>query len=195
MEKFRNKYRIPTNRWQNWDYGSNSAYYITICTKNRIYYFGNVTDKIMQLSESGKIAEDLWLEIPNQFHFVRLDVFIIMPNHIHGIVVIDKSCGDSNVETRFIASHPKQSNTNCSQPIVCSETRSIASLHHETETFRTGGITGNKNPMIWENLSRVIRWYKGRCSFEIRKIESDFTWQSRFHDHVIRDYLEYTAIK
>mgnify|MGYP003675733790 CR=1 FL=1 len=53
----------------------------------------------------------------------------------------------------------------------------------------TGGITGENNPMFHENISRVVRWYKGRCTFEINKKYPDinFGWQSRFHDHIIRN--------
>lgn len=57
-----------------------------------------------------------------------------------------------------------------------------------------GGFAGNKNPMINDNISRVVRWYKGRCSFEIRKFHVDFAWQSRFHDHIIRNDAEYQRI-
>ena len=48
--------------------------------------------------------------------------------------------------------------------------------------------------MINENISRIILWYKGRCSFETRKIHSDFAWQPRFYDHIIRDNVEYQLI-
>jgi len=47
-----------------------------------------------------------------------------------------------------------------------------------------GGITGYKNPMLHDNLSKIIRWYKGRTTFESWKTNPDFTWQSRFHDHI-----------
>ncbi len=52
---------------------------------------------------------------------------------------------------------------------------------------KMGGITGNKNPMLHKNLSRIIRWYKGRMSFESRKIQIDFAWQPLFYDHIIRN--------
>ena len=58
-----------------------------------------------------------------------------------------------------------------------------------------GGITGDHNPMIQENLSRILRWYKGRVTFESRKIHADFSWQPRFHDHIIRDEREFERIK
>jgi len=57
-----------------------------------------------------------------------------------------------------------------------------------------GGIMGNKNPMLNDNLSRIIRWYKGRCTFEMRKINPDFKWHSRFHEHIIRNDTVYQRI-
>ena len=97
-EKFQNKYRIPSARLLNWDYGWNAAYYVTICTHNRECYFGEIvkpnnckSSQIMQLSEIGNIAKKYWLEIPAHFPFVELDAFVIMPNHIHGIIIINKS--------------------------------------------------------------------------------------------------------
>lgn len=58
-----------------------------------------------------------------------------------------------------------------------------------------GGVTGTMNPMLNENLSRVIRWYKARTSFECRKTHADYAWQSRFYDHIIRNNKEYNKIK
>ena len=90
-EKFRNKYRIPSARLQSWDYGWNSAYFITICTHNRTNFFGKILNGKIRLSEIGKIAHTYWHEIPNHFPFAALGEFIAMPNHIHGIIIINKS--------------------------------------------------------------------------------------------------------
>jgi len=184
-ELYNNKYRIPSARLKYWDYGWNAAYFVTICTKDRLCYFGDVVDNMetrliaslpepeMQLSEIGQIANDRWLEIPDHFPFVELGEFQVMPNHVHGIVIINKpnekqkyktrnnggGSGNTDVETRLIASLPKKS----------------------------GGFAGDKNPMLNDNLSKIIRWYKGRVTFESRNIHADFEWQSRFYDHIIRD--------
>ncbi len=181
MDKYKNKYRIPSARLQTWDYGNNGSYFITICTKNREHYFGEIINGIMQLNEIGKIAEQYWLEIPNHFPFIELGNFVVMPNHFHGILIIDKSVTNENVsdqslEARLIAPLPTPTNI-------------------PTPTKKIGGITGNKNPMLHENISRIIRWYKGRCSFEIHKIHADFNWQSRFHDHIIRDSQSFERIQ
>ena len=91
MDKFKNKYRIPSARLKNWDYGSNGAYFITICTQHRKHFFGEILDDEMNLNEIGQLAEKYWLEIPSHFPFVELGNFVVMPNHTHGILIINKN--------------------------------------------------------------------------------------------------------
>ena len=61
---------------------------MTICTQHRVNYFGEMKGTQIQLNHIGKIATDCWLDIPEHFHNTALDEFVVMPNHIHGIVVI-----------------------------------------------------------------------------------------------------------
>ena len=179
QNKFQNKYRIPSARLQTWDYSNDGAYFITICTQNREHFFGNIKNGIMQLSEIGKLAAQFWHEIPNHFPMVELGNFVVMPNHIHGILIMNHP-----VETRFIASNNIDDNNNNDQ------TRLIASLQG-----KNGGFSGDKNPMMGNSISKIIRWYKGRCSFECRKINPNFSWQSRFHDHIIRNSRSFENIQ
>ena len=92
MDKFLNKYRISSTRLQTWDYGSQALYFITICTKDRENYFGEIitaeTQDLASLRPTtmGAVAQKNWKEIPLHFPFVELDEFIVMPNHIHGIL-------------------------------------------------------------------------------------------------------------
>lgn len=103
MSLYRKKYRIESNRLRNWDYASNGFYYLTICTLNRIHYFGNIINYKMILSQTGRMAYNYWNEIPCHFPFVQLDEFIIMPNHIHGILIINNSNDktDKRVERHY----------------------------------------------------------------------------------------------
>jgi len=199
MKKFQNKYRIPSTRLQNWDYGNNGAYFITICTDKMQCVFGDVVNETvetrliasLQLNELGKIAHEIWQEIPNKFPYAELGNFVIMPNHMHGILIINKIklSPDENVETRLIASADADVNADADADADANvETRLIASV-------REGGFAGNNNPMFHENISRMVRWYKGRCSFEMRKIHADFNWQTRFYDHVIRDSRAFDTIQ
>ncbi|MGH7909725.1 MAG: transposase, partial [Thermodesulfobacteriota bacterium] len=66
----------------------NGYYFVTICTKNREEWFGEFESGKMILNKFGKIAKNFWIEIPKHFKNVGLDEFIVMPNHIHGIVII-----------------------------------------------------------------------------------------------------------
>ena len=90
MDRYKNKYRIPSARAQWWDYGWNGAYFITICTKNREHFFGEIRNGKMELSPLGVIADILWHEIPHHAPYVELGDFVVMPNHIHGILILNK---------------------------------------------------------------------------------------------------------
>jgi len=76
------------NRLKNYDYSRAGYYFVTICTKNRVAHFGNVVDGKMVLNEEGQFANQYWLEIPDHFDLSELDRHVVMPNHLHGIVII-----------------------------------------------------------------------------------------------------------
>ena len=174
MEKFKGQYRIKSARLKNWDYGWNAMYFITICTQNREFYFGDIADpyklgvSTMQLTEIGEIALKYWNEIPKHFPFVELDEFVVMPNHVHGIIVINKTDdGRKDVET------PK---------LGVSTTR----------IPNTAAASKKWNPAT---LGVIINQYKRICTINARKLNPDFAWQSRFYDHIIRDDQSFQKIR
>jgi len=91
---YQGKYRIDSARLADYDYGSNGIYFVTIYTRDRHCYFGDIADDTdgfaLQPTPIGQRAIDCWLAIPDHFPFVRLDEFQVMPNHIHGLLCIDK---------------------------------------------------------------------------------------------------------
>ena len=78
-----------SNRLKHYDYSENGYYFVTICTYNRECFFGEIAEGEMENNKIGELAEKLWLQIPEHFRGVELDEYVIMPNHIHGIVVIN----------------------------------------------------------------------------------------------------------
>ena len=161
MEKFKNKYRIGSCRLKGYDYATEGYYFVTICSNDRVCCFGEIVNYEMRLSEVGKIVEKYWNEIPKHFENVILDEFVIMPNHIHGIIVIEN---DDVID------------------------QNIVTGRNAINRVSTGGITGIYNPMGKRTLGEIIRWYKGRCTFEIRKQKQFFAgWQSNYYEHIIRD--------
>ncbi|MBL0054443.1 MAG: hypothetical protein IPP29_24655 [Bacteroidetes bacterium] len=93
MDKFKNKYRIPSNRKPNYDYSSNGLYFLTIVTQHRICNLGSIVNGKMTLSEFGKIVEMEWFKSFEIRDELFLDEFILMPNHLHAIVEI---CNGNN---------------------------------------------------------------------------------------------------
>lgn len=88
---YRNKYRIESARCPNYDYTSPGKYFITICTKNKIPYLGKILNGRMILSKTGIIVNNFWLAIPSHCPHITLDEFIIMPDHLHGIIIINRN--------------------------------------------------------------------------------------------------------
>ena len=96
MEKFKDTYRVETTRLKEWDYSNPWWYYVTINTKDHVEYFGKVENEKMQLNEIGKIVDEYWNQIPKHFKLTELDSYVVMPNHVHGIIIINET---QNVET------------------------------------------------------------------------------------------------
>jgi REP element-mobilizing transposase RayT len=97
MAANRNKRYRRSIRLQGFDYSQAGAYFVTICTQERACLFGDVLDGDMRLNDAGEVVEQCWLAIPIHFPAVVLDAFVVMPNHVHGIVIIiDRAVGAKN---------------------------------------------------------------------------------------------------
>jgi REP element-mobilizing transposase RayT len=83
------KHHRRSIRLKNYDYASSGAYFVTIVTHGRQCLFGQIVDGKMRLNEWGAIAERCWMEIPQHYPYVILDAFVIMPNHVHGIIILN----------------------------------------------------------------------------------------------------------
>jgi putative transposase len=160
-EKFQRKYRIQSARLSGYNYSANGAYFVTICTKNRRHFFGKISHKKMLYSDVGSLACSCWRLIPNHFPFVRLGEWVVMPNHVHGIIWIDKN------------------------PV---ETLHATSLQGERKTSYSGAHSNfsSLSPKKY-SLSSIIRSYKSAVSRSVHLKGIEFAWQTRFHEHIIRN--------
>jgi REP element-mobilizing transposase RayT len=91
MTLYKNKYRVETTRLPGYDYASAGRYFITVCTQNRVPFLGKIVQGKMQLNANGTIVEQCWFDLPNHYPNLILDAFVVMPNHFHGIMIIDNS--------------------------------------------------------------------------------------------------------
>jgi REP element-mobilizing transposase RayT len=172
-DKFQNKYRISSARLQNWDYRWVGAYFITICTQNREPYFGKIENGEMRLSPSGAIADVLWHEIKNHSKNIEWDAFVVMPNYLHSILILN---GD-DIEN---------SNGTCAME----NAGNVESTPQSTTNEFMASISPKSN-----SVSTIIRSYKSAVTKYAHRLGFAFEWQSRFHDHIIRDNKSFETIQ
>jgi putative transposase len=179
---YQNKYRDGTFRLKNWDYNSNGWYFITICTQDRWNWFGQTQKHRMNLSKIGEIIKKYWQDIPKHFEGIQLDEWIIMPNHIHGIIKIDR---DQQTDLN--------NNDEIRRFVAMQRTYNIRNQTKKSESIQR--IIMSKISPKKGSISTIIRSFKSICSKEIHKFEAEFAWQRRFHDRVIRNEQELFRIR
>ncbi|MBB6609926.1 hypothetical protein H7F15_02650 [Pontibacter sp. Tf4] len=159
------------NRLNGFDYSRDALYFVTSCVKDKVCVFGKVQNEEMQLNEYGSIAEQQWHRLAEQYPYVNLHAFVVMPNHVHGIIEIDRELVGTGRDL------------------------SARRLNNETKTINTA-IAGSCQLQKIKSLSELIGVYKTITSKLIR-VEglSDFSWQRSFHDHIIRSDKAYKKIR
>jgi putative transposase len=88
LPNYHEKYRRRSIRLRGYDYSYAGAYFVTICTQNRNHLFGNIAGGEMALNDAGKMIKTIWHEIPSHYVGTDIDECIVMPNHLHGIIVL-----------------------------------------------------------------------------------------------------------
>ena len=174
-------------RLQSWDYSHEGVYFITICTQNREYLFGEIADGMMNLNASGEMVDKAWDELSERFPFMDLDANIVMPNHFHAIVVINRR-GES-----------------CIRP---SGTPSGNVIHLDRENPREQGEHKvrpyGKRPQGTEegSIGRIVQTFKSLTTHHyikgVRELGwrpfSGKLWHRNYFEHIVRDYEEWQSI-
>ena len=82
------KHHRESIRLKGYDYSQPGGYFVTIVAQNRDCLFGEIVEGEMRLSRAGRIVQQAWMDLPNHYAAVVLDEFVIMPNHVHGVIVL-----------------------------------------------------------------------------------------------------------
>jgi REP element-mobilizing transposase RayT len=159
------KHHRRSIRLPDYDYSQPGAYFITLVTYQRDCLFGSIVQGEMQLSSMGKVAEDHWHLIPEHFAQVELGAYVIMPNHVHGIIIIN---GYSN------ASAFERTGTTMSCPYIARE---------------------KFGKPVKGSIPTIIRSYKASVTRSIQQgWNASGIWQRNYYEHIIRDEAEYNRI-
>jgi len=166
------------NRLPGFDYSNPGAYFVTLCIHRRFEnatMFGEVINNEMVLNEKGKISSRFWSEIPEHYPNVELGEWVIMPDHIHGIIVLLPTVG--------------------TEPAIPVGTEPIIPVGTEHCSVPTGMGSGTANSKNYGQLSKIIKSFKNIVTSNIRKLGDDeFMWQRSFHDRIIRNQDEWAKI-
>jgi REP element-mobilizing transposase RayT len=155
-------------RLQRYDYSQAGAYFVTVVTWQRQFLFGEIVNDEIELSRYGEIVQKWWGEIPIHFPNVETGAFVIMPNHVHGIIFIVERVG--------------------MVPVSTDDSGHIISKNTEM----MGKIQGGETPPLRKpTLGQIIAYFKYQSTKEMNRVENAGTvtkfWQRNYYEHVIRD--------
>ena len=155
-------------RLKGYDYSQLGAYFLTICTQNRECLFGDIINGEMISNEAGRTVKMVWNEIPSCYPSINVDAFVVMPNHVHGIIFIvgagPRACPDSG-----------QSRAD-GQPQGVAPTMSLPDVVHRFKTMTTKRYTDGVKQNGWSR-------FEGKL------------WQRNYYEHIIRDERELNRIR
>ena len=179
---FQNKYRVETTRLLEWDYASAGWYFVTICTRDMLCFFGEVNEGAMCLTSLEDVADAYWQEIPQHFGKAVLDAHIVMPNHMHGLLGI---IADPNQDDTHDVDPGRHRDVPCN---VSTNACNITDGLKNTFMSEISPSAGSLGVMMRTYKAAVTRWSRSN-GFEA------FGWQARFHDHIIRSERAFQAIR
>jgi REP element-mobilizing transposase RayT len=166
-------------RLQGRDYSFPDRYFVTICTAGRKNILGRVLEGTMEENKLGQIARACWMEIPRHFANAELDAFVVMPNHVHGLICLKRAL---NIRGHDVSCPYKPS------PVAAMKT---------AETKEVRGVSGEAFQKPARNsLPTIVRTYKAAVSRNARRVfhRSEWEiWQRNYYERVIRDDEEYKA--
>lgn len=154
-------------RLREWDYAANGAYFITLVTHERAPLFGAIVDGEMRLNAFGEIARAYWEEIPSHFDHIEIDAFVIMPNHVHGIVMIV-----TNESADVRAQH-------CCAPTTTNPTP------HEI----------NVKPGSLSAIIRSYKSAVTKQTNHLRNTPAEPVWQRNFYERIVRNDRELNTVR
>ena len=186
--------KSPRATWHDYNGG---RYFVTFCTKNHDLYFGDVVDGKMELSEIGEYALRCIEKIPEINDNVVVSKFVVMPNHIHMIVIVDNPIEWPDDERLPQCDSPTAQNINMmhdsgSVGLSYQGSRWDETIIDDTQLDKNEEM--QRRSYCCGRLSRIIGQYKSAVTKYANEHDISFVWQPRFHDHIIRNWTEMNHI-
>lgn len=169
-------------RLPDFDYTNPGAYFVTICAHDRQYLFGDVVDGLMRVNGWGEIVQQTWAALPEHFTHVELDQFIVMPNHVHGIIVLKD-------DAAAVGAKQVSSASPAFVPPVFAPVLNQGKAGESLALPLHGTVAGS--------LCAVVQNFKSVTARKINKSRhtpAHPVWQRNYYEHVIRNDCDLAAI-
>ncbi|MBL0701246.1 MAG: hypothetical protein JJV92_10245 [Desulfosarcina sp.] len=164
-------------RLKGYDYSQAGLYFITICTKNRLCLFGKIKNGKMILNDSGQSAEHCWMAIPHHYPKTQLHEYVVMPNHVHGIV------GVQNLEPLSRHIDKRVQNLEPMSHNIDNRVQNFEPLHPLQPPQKN-----QYQKTIPRSIGAIVRGFKIGVTKWFRKNTDIHTvWQRNFYEHIIHD--------
>ena len=187
------KHHRRSIRLQGYDYSQEGLYFITICCQNRAYLFGKIVDGKMILNDAGLQAETCWQDIPNHFPNAVLHEYIIMPNHIHGIIEFVGANQYSPNNNSPNNGSPNQTFSDNGNDVENNDKAKDLELVNGTKNFSPLPNATWRSPS--KTIGSVIRGFKiGVTKWMRNNTTVVNVWQRNYYDHIIRNEQDYERI-
>jgi REP element-mobilizing transposase RayT len=198
-------------RLKGYDYTREGAYYFTICCHQRRCSLGEIKDGVMHLNLVGAIVKAVWDSLPRHFPLIELDAFVVMPNHLHGIILITDSTGNRNPNPNrnlnlncrgeaFVPgcnnTSPQSSSTNASPFPGCNNT-SPQSSSTNASPFPVCNDTAPPHGTQSGSIGAILQNFKSVATRRVNRItrNSGTLWQRNYHEEIIRHDKAYENIR
>jgi len=180
-------------RLKGYDYTLPGAYFITLVTLHRDCLFGEIIDIVMRLNSTGKIIQSEWQRLAFHFQNIKLDAFMVMPNHLHGTIVIDTVRATPKPPSVFNpvgATHQQPHETpDSNTPLPDRMTDSLDGSPLQTP-HRSGPIPNSLGAMIGQFKSRATKRI-----WSLPEMDHSPIWQRNYYEHIIRNQTELENIQ
>ncbi len=173
-------------RLDGYDYAQAGAYFVTVCVQDRACLFERIVGGAMHLNVAGELAARAWSSIPARFPGVEIDAFVVMPNHLHGIIVIadDMSVGAPLVGARIEPSEPAAT---MAAPTECDHDNDAAN-RPANKRPTIGDIVGGFKSSFTVEYIRGVK--AGRWPAFDRRV-----WQRNYYEHVVRNEADLARVR
>ena len=170
------RYHRRSIRLRGYDYSAEAAYFVTICTQDRLSLFGEVQDGEMRLNPAGRMVRGTWDELPSHYPGIILDLSVIMPNHIHGVIVLVGHRVETTVGAGPCACPVNTETQNDGQPRGVAPTLSLAAVVHRFKTLTTRRYVDGVRRYGWPAFRRRL-------------------WQRNYYEHIVRNESSLNRIR